>query len=152
MTEQRIRAHRITVEELIEAVVKRDPQEVARVLNPLRRDELEAVAIILADYTDPTEARQAAVIRMSAYAFKITPDDVTGPSRDRVSVDARSVAGYALRLFDLSYPQISKAIGRADHTSAIGAVSRAGESPRLRGIATGIATELGWSRPEDGAA
>lgn len=152
MTEMLIRTQRLTVDQLIEAVLRRDPEMVSQVLNPLDRRELEAVAIILADHVDPEQARILSVIRMSAKTFKITREAITSAARDTASVDARAVAVYALRLFDLSYKRIGDVLGGRDHTTMINAAARAGESPRLRGIATAIAIELGWERPQDGAA
>jgi chromosomal replication initiation ATPase DnaA len=146
--EPTIRRHRVTVDELIAAVVRRDATYVADVLNPLTRHDLEAVAIILADYADPTEARIDGALRMAAAAFYTAVDDVVSKRRDQPVLDARGVAAYAMHLFGISYPMIGKAINR-DHTVAMHGVSRVGSNPRLRHIATAIATELGWVRPRD---
>lgn len=150
MREHLIRERRVSVDRLIEAVARRNPDAVAAVLNPLDRADLEAVAIILADFVDPEETLVNGALVFAARAFHVTQDDLLSPSRRRECIDARAVACYSARLLGFSYPRIGKAIER-DHTTVMAACSRVGETPRLRGIAQRIAEQLGWDR-EEGAA
>ena len=71
------------------------------------------------------EARLARVpftsdaLQRVADVFQIDVDDIKGPRRTQGLVDARAVAAMLYRERGLSYPQIARAIGRTDHSTAL---------------------------------
>lgn len=57
--------------------------------------------------------------KVCAY-YKVAPEDVLGPRKHQILIDARWVLAKALRAKGrLSYPQIGKIIGGRDHTTII---------------------------------
>lgn len=133
---------------LIAAVGADDQAAVAEVLTDLDTSELHALAIVLASYNTPgaseTDLLRAATSQ-AAHRFGIPEDHIRSTSRRREALDARAVAMYVGYLLGISYSAIGREIGR-DHSTVIHAVTRVGETPRLRGIAHNIAELLGWDR------
>lgn len=75
---------------------------------------------------------------MEAVARKhgVTEAQLKGPSRHKTIVKARHEAMLWLRIScDMSYPEIAKALGRTDHTSAIHGAEKAFERMPARGAA-----------------
>lgn len=142
------------------AVADRDPAAVAAVLEPLDRRRLHALAIALAANvdldlpltTDPDALTPADVatraIGIAAELFLTDVDAIVSPTRARNVLDARTTAMYACRLAGLSSPYIGSRFNR-DHTTVLHACARAGENPRLRGVAQRIASQCGWARGMD---
>lgn len=133
---------------LIAAVANHDEAAVAEVLTTLDVGELHALAIVLASYQAPGSS-EADLIRagvtQAAQRFGIPEAHLRSSSRRQEALDARAVAMYVGWLLGISYSAIGREIGR-DHSTVIHAVSRVGETPRLRGIAHNIAEMLGWDR------
>jgi hypothetical protein len=145
---------------LVDAVARRDQAHVANVLDPLNSEALHALAIVLASWVEhgrvlyavdtelpagKVEAARRAVV-LSARRFGISTDELMGPSKARDTLDARSVACYAAhRLLGASSTVTGRAVNR-DHTTVLHACGRVGEDPRLRRVATDVATQLGWNR------
>ena len=74
-----------------------------------------------------TGPRIGDIIALAADRFAITPADILGRSRARRHVLARHAVSYALRRrWHMSYPQIARAVGCSDHTSAMNGVKAAG--------------------------
>lgn len=135
---------------LIEAVADEDPAAVAEVLTTLDRQNLYALAIVLAGQvmpatTEDEKMRQA--VTHAAHAFGITTTELLSLSRAREVIDARASAAYVGKLLGLSSVAVGRHIGR-DHSTVLHAWGRVGETPRLRGISRRIAEQLGWNREE----
>jgi chromosomal replication initiation ATPase DnaA len=133
---------------LVEAVEADDQAAVAEILTTLDVPALHALAIVLAAQSVP-ETTEGELLRgavaYAARSFGTTPATVLGSSRAREAVDARAVVAYVGWLLGVSYSRTGREIGR-DHSTVMHAVGRVGETPRLRGIAQGIAERLGWDR------
>jgi hypothetical protein len=78
----------------------------------------------------------------------ISADLMLSERRDRIITDARAIAMYACHRAGLTYSAIGRAFGR-DHTTAMYAVTRVGETARLRGIANQVLEQVGITRPAD---
>jgi len=137
---------------LIEAVGARDQQAVHTLLRHLDPGSLHALAVVLADQvhqsTSLTPERLLVAVEIAAGRFHTTPGRVTSRSGRVEDQDARAVVAYAAWL--LGYPQsvTGRAI-RRDRSTVLAAISRVGATPRLRRVATGIASDLGWSREDN---
>lgn len=60
------------------------------------------------------------IIDLVASYYRLTAAEIRGPSRARVYVKARHVAIYLMRYkLGFSFPQLARAVGRSDHTSAM---------------------------------
>lgn len=71
----------------------------------------------------------ATIIAETASYFGVPLEDLCGSRRTRALAEARQVAMYLCReMTDLSYPQIVKLFNRKDHTTAMYAVKKVGES------------------------
>lgn len=85
--------------------------------------------------------RLADVLAVVADRFAVSPDELTGPSRVARIASARHVAAWLLRDSGYSYPEIGRALGGRDHTTAMASVRRVDEervgSPEVRAA-------LGW--------
>lgn len=138
--------------ELVAAVADRDHIEIGYILGRLNERELRDLCVRLAGHVNidlpltvhPLSIDRAieSCIRQAARRFGTTENVIRGESRKRHIIDARHVAIYAARLCGASYPVIGKAI-RRDHTTAMYACGRIGETPRLRAIAQQIAESVG---------
>jgi len=88
---------------------------------------LELATTALADFM--THARQEvtpeAIMRAVASFYRLTEEELTGPSRSRRIARPRQVAMYLMRQeTNASLPQIGKKLGGRDHTTAIHACTR----------------------------
>lgn len=62
----------------------------------------------------------------------VSRDEILGRSRHKYVVNARHLAMYTIRCeLGVSYKQIARAFGRADHTSVIHACRRVSGDPRF---------------------
>lgn len=70
--------------------------------------------------------RDNEIIRAVAHHYGLDPYDINADAgRTRPKMEARQVAAYLLREYrGYSYPQVARAIGYLDHTSAIHSVKR----------------------------
>ena len=83
-----------------------------------RQISVENIQKAVADFYELTHNAQETV----------TLDDLTGPSRSRVLVNARQIAMYLCReLTDLSLPKIGQQFGGRDHTTVLHAVRKIAE-------------------------
>jgi len=65
------------------------------------------------------------VIDRTAEYFDLSPDDLTGPRRDKDIVVPRQISMYLLRHdLGLSFPKIAQALGGRDHTTAMHSVTK----------------------------
>lgn len=77
-------------------------------------------------YINPKTPPIRSLIREVAYAFDLSPDDLTGPRKTRLCVVPRFIAMKLARdLTGSSYPQIGRVFGGRDHASVIAGVRRA---------------------------
>jgi chromosomal replication initiation ATPase DnaA len=68
-------------------------------------------------------ARTTRVFALVADALGVTPGLILSPERHRSTSHARKVVLYVLRhAYSMSYPELGRAVGFADHTSAMTAV------------------------------
>lgn len=142
------------------AVDEEDPSTVEQLLTTLSKQQLYALAVVLAAHIDPDQPftrREGGVpgatkkaARKAAEVFQIHTALVMSEDRHRQVVDARVVAYYAAHLLGETYSEIGRVMNR-DHTTVSHGCGRVGADPRLRAIATAIAIELGYDR-EDTAA
>lgn len=135
---------------LIEAVDNEDPAAVADVLTGLDTTTLHALTVVLAArcVPDTPEAEKVTqAVHRAAGALGTTASIVLSTSRQREAIDARGVACYVGYLLGMNYSAIGREIGR-DHSTVMAAVSRVGQTPRLRKLATRIAENLGWDRED----
>jgi len=66
------------------------------------------------------------IIEAAAVHFGVRPCDIIGPGREKTKIRMRHIAACIIReRLDMSYPEISKALGCRDHTTAMNAVRRA---------------------------
>jgi chromosomal replication initiation ATPase DnaA len=89
-------------------------------------------------------AMEQATLR-AARIFNTTPADVLSTARYQEALEARQVVCYVGRTLGMPYKAIGRQV-RRDHSTVMSAVSRVGETPRLKRIANGIAAELGHER------
>lgn len=60
------------------------------------------------------------IIKAVSGFFEISPNDLTGKSRNKEFIEPRQIAMYLLRdMLDMSYPYIANKIGKRDHTTVI---------------------------------
>ncbi len=65
------------------------------------------------------------IIERTARYFSISVEDITSPKRDKDIVVPRQVAMYLLRSeLHLSFPKITRELGRKDHTTAMHSVEK----------------------------
>lgn len=88
-------------------------------------NEAQRAAFNLRAIHNPGEGRLPAreITLRVADMFGLTADELTGPSRKSVNVNARAVVARILRDRGISYPRIGRLIGRTDHSTAIHIVS-----------------------------
>lgn len=136
---------------LVCAVLDDDRRSVATILNPLDRESLYALAILLAANVADDSGLQAGAkqapkpalvvqhaIHEAAVAFGTSPEAILSTARHRAIGEARQVAMAACRLSGMTSVAIGEAFGR-DHSTVLHAATRVGESERLRRIAKRIA-------------
>lgn len=132
------------------AVDDNNRDDVARILEPLDRQQLYALAIVLAAHlpTDEPLSTTAgpdricvAAIKAAAQAFDTTPEAILSNDRHRHVGDARAVAMTVARRAGVSSPVVGAHFGR-DHSTVLHNASRVGETPRLRGAVDRIWHQL----------
>lgn len=98
-------------------------------------DELERLVQQNAKQGNPS-----AVVSTVALALGVTSAEVRGGRRHKKYVRARHACALALRSCELSFPEIARAIGVADHTTVISAVDSArGKAERDPLLAAAVA-------------
>lgn len=141
------------------AVADHNADEVANLIVGLSRNQMNALAVVLAAHVDPDKPFKRVVIAnatqkaasRAAVAFGLHPSEVMSTSRRREVLDARAVTYYAAHLAGDNYSQIGRVMDR-DHSTVAHALSRVGTDRRLRRIAKRIARDLGWDRNAEEAA
>ena len=85
--------------------------------------DLSLAEIVLKDLIPDdasAEITAATIMAQTAAYFGLTMEDLCGPSRSRVLVNARQIAMYLCReLTDLSLPKIGQQFGGRDHTTVM---------------------------------
>jgi chromosomal replication initiation ATPase DnaA len=140
------------------AVDEEDAVAIAELITTLSRQQINALAVVLAAHVDPDKPLiRASVVgvtkkaaRLSADAFSVDLVQVMGQSRRLEFIDARVVTYYAANLAGESYSQIGRIMQR-DHSTVMSGCARVQQNGRLRRVAEQIATELGWNREADTA-
>lgn len=93
----------------------------------------QAVDLTLAEHVlkdvisdpDSSVVSPTTILAQTATYFGLTIEELTGPSRSRVMVNARQIAMYLCReLTDLSLPKIGQLFGGRDHTTVMHACSK----------------------------
>lgn len=143
----RIKRARRRAESLAHAIESDDRELVEAVLTPLTREELYALAIVLAERGLPPDPEAELIGRAvieAARRFGVAPRVVLGRARSREVVDARAVVCYVGVLLGLPYVRVGRHLNR-DHSTVSHAHGRVGHTPRLRAVAEAIAAELGWN-------
>jgi chromosomal replication initiator protein len=73
----------------------------------------------------PKNISSKTIIEKTARYFQITVDDITSPKRDKDIVVPRQIAMYLLRSeLKLSFPKITRELGRKDHTTAMHSIEK----------------------------
>ena len=73
----------------------------------------------------PKNITSKTIIEKTARYFQITVDDITSPKRDKDIVVPRQIAMYLLRSeLKLSFPKITRELGRKDHTTAMHSIEK----------------------------
>lgn len=144
-----------TAAALATAVADHDAGTVAAVLTPLDTAGLYTLAIALAVLAEPAPQPEldldlpadivAQAITSAAHLFGADPTLTRFGDRNQPHLDARHVAIHAAHLRGISYAAIGRTLGQ-DHTTAMNACGRVGESPRLRRAALRVAAQCGWDR------
>lgn len=133
------------------AVDCRDRTEIERILHPLTRDQLYALAVVLAAHVDvdaPLEPKYGPdhlcelAAKRAAEAMDVDVDDVMSPNRNADVVAARAVAMASLRRAGLTTVTIGRHFGR-DHTTVVYATEKVARTPRLRFAADRVSEALG---------
>ena len=130
------------------AVDAHDAEAVAEVLEPLDRQQLYALAVVLAAHIDieqPMHLRAGLcdrAIRMAADAFQVAPGDVLSADRTRDVTSARMVAMTVAHRAGMTTVAIGKHFGR-DHSTVINAVTKVAREPRLSTVAAHLCYRLG---------
>lgn len=89
------------------------------------------------------EAKRAhGVIEATAHWHSVQPADLISKQRGQWVSAARHVAMWLLRESGMSYPDIGRALGGRDHTTAIWGVKRVETTPALRATALRIQSDL----------
>ena len=82
--------------------------------------------------TRPHYLTSKQVIDRTAKYFQISSDDICSPKRDKHIVTPRQVAMYLLRSeLHMSFPKISRELGRKDHTTAIHSIEKIEKAIKL---------------------
>lgn len=133
---------------LTRAVADDDTRTTREILAALNHEQTRALILELARRAGPTDTDAERVLVALTHAcgvFGTEAHEVLSGSRRPEDVDARMVACYVSWMLGCSYSLIGRQIGR-DHSTVMSAVARVGEQPRLREVATRVATRLGWDR------
>jgi chromosomal replication initiator protein len=82
---------------------------------------------LLGGRSRPKHITAKQIIERTAKYFSISVDDITGAKRDKDIVVPRQIAMYLLRTeLHLSFPKITRELGRKDHTTAMHSVEKIG--------------------------
>lgn len=74
------------------------------------------------------EGKEQIVLRLVARSFNLKPEDLRKETKERRVINARQVAMYMCKkLLGMSYAEIGRLFGRADHTSALYSIRRVEE-------------------------
>lgn len=151
--EDRVTAALPHAAELVCAVTDHDDQAVAAVLHRLDRQQLYALAVVLAAHVPDTaplgdprrtltpERIAHLTLAETARRYGTTIGDICSPSRVREVTEARAVAIAVMRNAGLTSVLIGRLVGR-DHSTVLYAATRVGENAKLRRIALAIAHHL----------
>lgn len=135
---------------ILDAASKGRHDQVAELIAPLDAEQLRSLVTVLAvqvDQSAPTSSATgpAAVcelaINAAALMFGTTPEAIRSSERSRPVSDARAVAMTAAREVGLSLPVIAEHFDK-DHASAIHAVRRTAERPRLADAAARVTAHI----------
>lgn len=108
-------------------------QEIEREVRTLRRLRTLSVGAKVIATTRVGFSEQ--VIAVTAAHYGLTVDDITGRDRGALVAAARAVAAWVLHEAGRSYPEIGRALGGRDHSTALYAVRRVNNTPQLATIA-----------------
>ena len=87
--------------------------------------DLAIATSLLGQRTRPKHITSKQIIEKTARYFSISLEDITGPKRDKDIVVPRQIAMYLLRdELHLSYPKITRELGRKDHTTAMHSIEK----------------------------
>lgn len=138
------------------AVADRDPEGVREVLEPLDRDALQLVAVLLADHVDvdtpppsvwlSETATINTAIAAVAGTYDLTPDEVRSRTRQRHIFEARAVAMAAAHRAGLSIVAVARHFGR-DHTTVSNALAFVRARPVLAELADYVVSTHALRRP-----
>lgn len=86
---------------------------------------LAVAQTLLGSRSRPKHLTAKSVIEKTAKYFSISIEDITGPKRDKDIVVPRQIAMYLLRSeLHLSFPKITRELGRKDHTTAMHSIDK----------------------------
>jgi len=89
------------------------------------RPDLSIAESLLGGRSRPKHLTAKQIIERTARYFSISVEDITSPKRDKDIVVPRQVAMYLLRSeLHLSFPKITRELGRKDHTTAMHSVEK----------------------------
>jgi chromosomal replication initiator protein len=89
------------------------------------KPDLGVAQSLLGARSRPKHLTARGVIEKTAKYFQISVEDITSPKRDKDIVVPRQIAMYLLRSeLHLSFPKITRELGRKDHTTAMHSVDK----------------------------
>lgn len=111
------------------------------------RPDLSIAESLLGGRSRPKHLTARQIIEKTARYFSISVDDITSAKRDKDIVVPRQVAMYLLRSeLHLSFPKITRELGRKDHTTAMHSVEKISHElnydPSLKQCVTEIKEKL----------
>jgi len=106
-----------------------------------------ASSLLGASRTRPKHITAKNVVEKTARYFQLSVEEMTGPKRDKEIVLPRQVAMYLLRSeLHLSFPKITRELGRKDHTTAMHSIEKIekeiGLNPELKQFVSDIKERL----------
>jgi len=107
-----------------------------RQMRQMRRLQWQAKAMERASDITP---RADAILRAVSLRFDVPVDDIKGRGRSKTVALARLAAYWLLWHRGLSYPEIGRAVGNRDHTTAMSGVRRVNE---MRAVNATLAARL----------
>jgi chromosomal replication initiator protein len=111
------------------------------------RPDLGTAQSLLGGRSRPKHLTAKQVIERTAKYFSISIEDITSPKRDKDIVVPRQIAMYLLRSeLHLSFPKITRELGRKDHTTAMHSIEKIGHElnydPNLKQCVSDIKERL----------
>lgn len=82
------------------------------------------------------------IVGVAAVRFNVDPRDLTGPYRPKSIINYRFATIWVCHQKGFSYPEIGRAFGQKDHTSALNANRRVNGDVRLMQMARGLLDEV----------